>query len=323
VRGLRARAGRSTLLSLPMALGLVAVLAMPALANHEPPNGPEVNPTTEDFPGGQPSCPTGDGVRFGNSQEDDAPLEEGASAGGVTLVDLDTDAKTLTFVADDGFLVSYVFMKGGTPQNVYNYSGFPGGGIAHDDGLVTPDNASEGPAGISHIDICVVEDEGGEEELSASLTIIKDADGDEGEQFAFGEESLADGESFTILFETEDFTDGSVDATVTESLTADQVADLWGLEAIACDESATWDDDLDAASVTVTVPAGEDVTCTFFNVQDREGTAGGNPPPDDPDEAEVPDTAMDSVVQIPAIVVSIALIAALGALMTLRLAQRR
>ena len=140
-----------------LALSLLWVMS-PALAEHATP-GPAVSPTEVDFPGGDPVCPTGEGVRFS-----DADLASDTTLGHVTILNVDVDAGTFDFEADAGFLVSYVFAKGGTPQNVYDYTGFPGGGVAHDDGLSTPDNASGGPAGISHIDFCVVE---GEEESVA------------------------------------------------------------------------------------------------------------------------------------------------------------
>jgi hypothetical protein len=298
------------------ALGLTAALTMPVMAEHDVP-GPAVDPQEIAFPGGEPVCETGTGVRFGN-EEGQPPLEAGSSAGGVTITAIDVDAGTLSFAADEGKLVSAVFMKGSDTQNLYDYSGFSGGGVAHDDGLVTPDNASGGPAGISHVDFCVV-DAPAEEELSASLTIVKNADGDAGEEFAFGEESLANGESFDLLFETDAFTDGSVEATVTETLTADQVAALWSLDEITCDEGATFE--VSGSSVTVTLSDGDEVTCTFFNVQGDEGTLGGNPTPTP--AAEVPDTAIAPLVQLPAIAMSLASIVALATLMTLRLARRR
>jgi len=128
----------------------------PAFADHVPPDGPAVTPTTVDFPGGEPVCPTGVGIRFGEGDLVDGHAEEIGSTGKfVTLVDV--DGSEITFVVDPPYLASYVFVKGSTPQNVYNYSGFPGGGIAHDDGLVTPNNASGGPAGLSHVDFCLVE----------------------------------------------------------------------------------------------------------------------------------------------------------------------
>ena len=51
----------------------------------------------------------------------------------------------------------------------------------------------------------------------------------------------------------------------------------------------------------------------------NEGTAGGNPP----GEPEVPDTAMGALVQLPAVALTLPMLVALGALLTVRLARRR
>ena len=305
MRGLRARAGRTTLLSVLATLGLTAALAMPVLAEHDV-EGPAVQPTEIPFPGGPPVCEGG--VRFGNGEGEPA-LEQGSSAGGVTITEIDVDAGTLSFETDEGILVSAVYMKGGNSQNLYDYSSFPGGGVAHDDGLVTPNNPSGGPAGISHVDFCLTE--GGEEELSASLTIAKSADGDEGETFAIGDFNLADGQSGTLTYETEDFTEGEVIAIVTETLTEAQEDGLWILESIDCDAEATFEVDLDAGTVTVTLHDGDEVTCTFVNTQGDEGTEGGNPPPPGGGTAggnPPPNTAMEA----PGSVNALAMLLAIG-----------
>jgi hypothetical protein len=345
VRGLRARAGRRSLLSLPVALGLAALLAMPALAA-----APDVNTGTGITVDGSFADWTeadffADMYRAGDPEKEveshlflrydcdaDVLYVGVVAADGVTIIDNDADNFVKFGDSDKKVDGSDAPPDGTQPEFAYAAEGagweasFAIGEVSITDlnvhAQVEDDGSQTSAVADRAIPMNIACEQGGEE-LSASLTIIKDAEGEDGAEFAFGDQSLADGESFTINFETDDFTDGSVDVTVTESLTADQVAALWGLEAIACDESATWDDDLAAASVAVTVPAGDDVTCTFFNVQDREGTAGGNPPPDDPDDPEVPDTALGSIVQLPAIAVSIAFIAVLGALMTLRVAQRR
>jgi hypothetical protein len=312
VRRHRARAGRTTILSVLATLGLTAALTMPVLAEHDV-EGPAVQPTEIDFPGGPPVCEGG--VRFGNGEGEPA-LEQGSSAGGVTITEIDIDAGTLSFETDAGVLVSAVYMKGGNSQNLYDYSGFPGGGVAHDDGLVTPDNASGGPAGISHVDFCLTEG-GGEEELSASLTIAKSADGDEGETFAIGDFDLADGQSGTITYETEDFTEGEVIAIVTETLTEAQEDGLWVLESIDCDAEATFEVDLDTGTVTVTLHDGDDVTCTFVNTQGDEGTQGGNPPPPGSGTAggnPPPNTAMEAPgsASAPAALLAIVFLSILG-----------
>jgi len=169
-----------------LALSLLWVMS-PVLAEHGT-AGPAVAPSEVDFPGGEPSCPTGEGVRFQNAE-----LADDVTKGHVTLLNVDVDAGTFDFEADAGFLVSYVFAKGSTPQNVYNYSGFPGGGVAHDDGLVTPINDASGkPAGISHIDFCVVT---AEEESEAES---EEASGEQSVEAGTGtpEESTPDGSLF-------------------------------------------------------------------------------------------------------------------------------
>ncbi len=148
---LRGRSGPRTLIGLMAALGLVAALTMPALANHDV-AGPAVSATEEAFPGGNPVCPEGTtGVRFDQNE-----LAVDAVKGGVKITAVDVGAGTLSFeVTDPATVVVKVFMKGSEPQNVYDYSALPGGGVAHDDGLVTPNNSSGGPAGISHVDFCL------------------------------------------------------------------------------------------------------------------------------------------------------------------------
>ena len=142
-----------TMIALLAALALVYTFAGAVAAEHDDP-GPAVMPTAGDFPGGGPQCPDGDGFRFGDSSDDDAALSDGASAGGVTI-DLSADGTTVDFTTDGSVLVAHVFVKGGTDgQNHYDYSGFAGGGVAHDDGLTTPTGQQ-----ISHIDVCVVEAE--------------------------------------------------------------------------------------------------------------------------------------------------------------------
>ena len=151
VKNLTARSGPRTLIGLLAALGLVAALTMPAFANHDV-TGPAVDATEQAFPGGDPVCPEGTtGVRFNVGD-----LAVDSVKGGVKITAVDVAAGTLSFeVTDPATVVVKVFMKGSTPQNVYDYSGLPSGGVAHDDGLITPNNASEDAAGISHVDFCL------------------------------------------------------------------------------------------------------------------------------------------------------------------------
>jgi len=153
VSTLTGRSAPRTIIGLLAAVGLVAALSMPVLANHELADGPEVDPTTESFPGGDVVCETGVGYRFENpSTGDDADIDLGD---GITAtVTITITGNFLTFEVENG-LASVVRVKGGQATvddvNVYDYSGMAGGGIAHDDGLTTPNEQ-----GISHVDFCIV-----------------------------------------------------------------------------------------------------------------------------------------------------------------------
>jgi hypothetical protein len=145
---------------LTLALAAIAGLILslfyvvsPAFADHDPPDGPAVAPSVQPFPGGEPVCKEGVGVRFTGAE-----LVDGASEGGVTLIDVDVAGGTITFSVAPPDLAAVVSVKGGNDQNVYDYSGLAGGGIAHDDGLTTPINPNnQQPYGLSHVDFCVVE----------------------------------------------------------------------------------------------------------------------------------------------------------------------
>jgi hypothetical protein len=134
------------------AMGLLLALTLPALAHHDPADGPEVAPTQEDFPGGEPICPAGTvGGRINDPATDDEATVQLPDLTSATFKVISITDDELTFEVQGG-LAAVVFVKGGTDgQNVYDYSGMPGGGIAHDDGLITPTSQ-----GISHIDFCLV-----------------------------------------------------------------------------------------------------------------------------------------------------------------------
>jgi hypothetical protein len=152
VSGLRARTGLRTLVGLMAALGLLLALTLPTLAHHDPADGPEVAPTQQDFPGGQPVCPAGTvGDRIDSPAAGDEATVQLPDQTSATFKVISVTNDELTFEVQGG-LAAVVFVKGGTDgQNVYDYSGMPGGGIAHDDGLITPT-----AQGISHVDFCLV-----------------------------------------------------------------------------------------------------------------------------------------------------------------------
>jgi hypothetical protein len=152
VSGLRARTGLRSLVGLVAALGLLMALTIPALAHHEPADGPEVAPTAEDFPGGDPICPAGTvGDRINSPAAGDEATVQLPDMTSATFTVISVTDDELTFEVEGG-LAAVVFVKGGTDgQNVYDYSSMPGGGVAHDDGLITPTGQ-----GISHIDFCLI-----------------------------------------------------------------------------------------------------------------------------------------------------------------------
>ena len=69
-------------------------------------------------------------------------------------------SRVVSFQADPGWLVVAANIKGGNEgANIYVYESFPGGGVDHDNGLVTADNSPGNPAGISHLVFCLITDE--------------------------------------------------------------------------------------------------------------------------------------------------------------------
>ena len=107
--------------------------------------GPEVAPTLHE--GNITACPSG----AGSTIYVDANTTTGSAAGVTVSIVYDAGTKSLDFTATGG-VVMHAFIKGGDAYNDYDYTP---SGIAADDGLVAPDNASGGPAGLSHGIFCV------------------------------------------------------------------------------------------------------------------------------------------------------------------------
>ncbi len=99
-------------------------------------------------------------------------------------------------------------------------------------------------------------------DLEASLTIWKDAGEDTTEVFAIGDLELVGGEHDMLLFDTADLIGGSVAATVTETLTEEQIAAGWALTDVECDSEAVEEIE---DGVIATLVDGDEITCTFFN----------------------------------------------------------
>ena len=92
-------------------------------------------------------CDAADGIETGNTGGSDT------TDNGVTVTwTYDGTTKEFGFTATGG-LVTIAYVKGSDSYNVYDYTGFAGGGVASDGGMFAPDNES-GPAGLSHAVFC-------------------------------------------------------------------------------------------------------------------------------------------------------------------------
>jgi hypothetical protein len=90
-------------------------------------------------------CAAGDAVELGASSD------SGTSANGVTVTQTyDPTSKAVSFVATGG-VVLIAYIKGSDAYNVYGYGT---AGVLADSSLFAPDNASDGPAGLSHTVYC-------------------------------------------------------------------------------------------------------------------------------------------------------------------------
>lgn len=152
---LRAAGWWGGVVALGLGLLLVFVAIRPdgsVLAGHG--NGtPEVAPTVVP---NNPSCPPGTTeVKF---EENEVKAGASTSKNGITIT-VSNDKTTFTFdTTTSGLVARQVIVKGGPDANVYDYSGLPGGGIAHDDGLTPPINPNNNkPYGISHISFCLTQ----------------------------------------------------------------------------------------------------------------------------------------------------------------------
>ena len=287
-RSMTATTGR-TVLAIVAILSLLLsafAIARPVIASHEPPNGPEVEPTPEEFGGGNPVCPAGSvGYRFNNPEAEDwadVILADGSTA---TVTILSVDDNQLIFEVEGG-LAAIVTVKGGvsspgTPdQNVYDYREEAGGGIAHDDGLTTPNEQ-----GISHVDFCLVP-------VEASILVYKTDQ--TGADVAGAEFTVYDGETVVAGPAATDasgfvcFDDLVLDKdyTVTETAAPDGYIGDPDSQTVAaslgnCEDRIADDDAADATFTNTLLGAiviyktdqtGADVADAIFTVEGKEGT---------------------------------------------------
>jgi uncharacterized repeat protein (TIGR01451 family) len=189
---------------------------------------------------------------------DGDPMDSGTTANGGTL----------TF--DNLPLGTYVIVETGNDLGLEcEITSVSEGGTLNADGSITVTIDETNP----DVTITVTNDceQTGEEEEFGEIEIVKEAN-DSDEPFGFsatwenGEFTLMDGESEFSgdLLAGESFT-------VTEELTAEQIAAGWSLLDIDCGEA---DVEVDGASVTITVVANTTITCTFTNELEEDEEEG-------------------------------------------------
>jgi hypothetical protein len=102
----------------------------------------------------QADCDAADGFEYVPAEGEDPAGGSDTTDNGVTVTwTYDAETKEVGFSAEGG-LVTHAYVKGGNDYNDYDYTGEPDGGIDADGGLFAPDNASGGPAGLSHLVFC-------------------------------------------------------------------------------------------------------------------------------------------------------------------------
>jgi hypothetical protein len=92
-------------------------------------------------------CLAADGVEL------DAAGQATTDNGVTVTMTYDSDSGAVGFTATGG-VVTIAYIKGGNAYNEYNYVTALGAGVASDGNLFAPDNASGGPAGLSHAIFC-------------------------------------------------------------------------------------------------------------------------------------------------------------------------
>lgn len=140
-----------------------------------------VTPTTVsghniDLPGSEGNndfadCTVADGIKTGNSGGN------ATTTNGVEVTwTYDGTTKEFGFSAEGG-LVTIAYVKGGNDYNIYDYATDLGHGVDSDGGMFAPDNASGGPAGLSHAVFCT---EASEETAPPPPSPSPEFSGDEG-----------------------------------------------------------------------------------------------------------------------------------------------
>jgi hypothetical protein len=123
------------------------------------------------------ACDVEDGIEYVPPQGEDPEGGSDTTDNGVTVTwTYDAETKEVGFTAEGG-LVTIAYVKGGNAYNEYDYTGKTDGGVASDGGMFAPNNASGGPAGLSHLVFCT---EAGEESAPPPPSPSPEFSGDEG-----------------------------------------------------------------------------------------------------------------------------------------------
>jgi hypothetical protein len=175
-------------------------------------------------------------------------LDDGYLRGSYTV----TEGKRLDWSSDSG-MVEHVLVKGGDGTNRYDYDGSEG-----DIDLYAPDNASGGPADLSHFTFCYDDDNRGH------VKIVKKAmPADTYERFAFhGSYGLAPQDFELADGEMKELRPKPGTYTVEEA-----AKDGWEVDYIACEDSDSYGTDSygQGRTATINVDPDEYITCTFYN----------------------------------------------------------
>jgi hypothetical protein len=91
-------------------------------------------------------CDAADGIETGDTGGSDT-TDNGVSVSWT----YDSTSKEFGFTATGGVVLK-AYVKGSNSYNVYDYTGL--GGVTSDSDMFAPDNASDGPAGLSHAVFC-------------------------------------------------------------------------------------------------------------------------------------------------------------------------
>lgn len=212
------------------------------------------------FVDGNPTC-TDLGYAYGTKWDYPEDSTGGTYPLGIGEVTWSTDGTYVDWSSTFG--VDAVIVKGGSAANLYAYD--PPAESFGDTDLVSPDNASGGPAGLSHVEFCydyeVVVTKTAETSFTRSWTWTLDKVGDQTEL------TLSPGQSFLVNYEvtlgaTSEDSDWAVSGTIdilnpdpvnaaTITDVSDEISDF-GPVAVDCGVTFPYE-----------LPAGETLSCTY------------------------------------------------------------